>query len=95
MARSMPEGNTDIYRFKCTATGVHTRDGWGHKAGDPYETVSIMGPYYYKVSLQHWRAPGSTLKVEFQKLDANPTTLELQWYTQSVMILEDEKEVTP
>lgn len=89
MARSMPEGNTDIYRYKTTRTGVYARDTWGHKAGDPFESVEIAGPYYYKVSLRHWRAPGSKLKVEFQKLECDGH-IEMTWVTQSVMILEDE-----
>jgi len=70
MARTM-EDVTTIYRYKVTRSGVHSRDGWGHKAGEPYETISFTGPYVRKTSVSNlWRGKGETLKIELQQLIA-------------------------
>lgn len=93
MSRSMPLDNTNIYRYKYTTTGVHAKDGWGHKAGEAFETIEVAGPYSTRVTLTHWRPKGATLKVEQQQLAVNierPTEPILEWVTLKTMILEDE-----
>ena len=61
---------TNVYRYKITKRGVHKRDGWGRKAGEPYVEIEFRGYYQTKQLWEPWHVEGELMIVELQKLEA-------------------------
>lgn len=79
--RSMPIGNTKIYRALVTTT-----------APSGAVSQSAIGPYSKMITPNIWRRPGDRVRVEIQRLIVDlskPADDQLQWETVKEKTLED------
>lgn len=95
MGRAHYEDDTNVYRQKVTRTGVTLPSRWAVNpgGGEPYETVTLFGPYRTRnVGGKPWmNASDHRVKIEIQKLEAVPPGT-LEWVTEKEQIIEREPE---